>query len=302
MRNASASPAHARDSSSSSECLSRALGTSPGSDAVRTAVSTARRDSNARGMDVVVTSGSGMEQQIRVGRHQLVSDEPVAFGGTDTGPSPYELLAAAVGACTSMTLRMYARAKGWPLRRVIVTIRHDKIYARDCAECETKEGRIDTLERRPVAGDGVRSGICRHLAADEVEELRAHPGRGIDRRAQDLDRGRLDAQSSLLHRFRGRPAGEVLARLHDPRYQLGKEQGLGSLRTSELHRNAHAVPEEHFHPSRAATEERHHHRVEPDGPFYVVPGPFCRAGPIGEQEPHPHTAEAKVAAFADASS
>ena len=101
-------------------------------------------------MDVVVTSGSGMEQQIRVGRHQLVSDEPVAFGGADTGPSPYELLAAAVGACTSMTLRMYARAKGWPLQRVIVTIRHDKIYARDCAECETKEGRIDRLEREIV--------------------------------------------------------------------------------------------------------------------------------------------------------
>src|SRR6266446_455742 len=149
-RNASASPAHARDSSSSSECLSRALSTSPCSDAMRTAVSTARRCCYVTGMDVVVTSGSGLEQQIRVGRHQLVSDEPVESGGADGGPSPYELLAAALGSCTSMTLRLYARVKGWPLQRVIVTIRHDKIYARDCAECETREGRIDRLEREIV--------------------------------------------------------------------------------------------------------------------------------------------------------
>src|SRR2546427_4497250 len=147
MRNASASPAHARDSSSSSECLSRALGTSPCSDAMRTAVSTARRCCYVTGMDVVVTSGSGLEQQIRVGRHQLVSDEPVEFGGADGGPSPYELLAAALGSCTSMTLRLYPRVKGWPLQRVIVTIRHDKIYAPDCAECETRERRIDRLQR-----------------------------------------------------------------------------------------------------------------------------------------------------------
>jgi uncharacterized OsmC-like protein len=98
-------------------------------------------------MDVKVTSGSGLQQDIQIGRHRLVSDEPEAFGGGDFGPSPYELLAAAIGACTSMTLRMYARAKGWPLQRVITTIRHDKIHARDCAECETKEGRVDRLQR-----------------------------------------------------------------------------------------------------------------------------------------------------------
>ena len=96
-------------------------------------------------MDVVVTSGSGLRQDIRIGGHRLISDEPPAFGGADSGPSPYDLLAAALGACTS--LRMYARAKGWPLQRVITTIRHDKIHARDCADCETKEGRIDRLER-----------------------------------------------------------------------------------------------------------------------------------------------------------
>ena len=98
-------------------------------------------------MDVTVTSGSGLSQQITVGRHQLLADEPIAVGGTDLGPSPYELLAAAVGSCTSMTLQLYARNKGWPLQRVTVVIKHDKIYAVDCANCETREGRIDQLER-----------------------------------------------------------------------------------------------------------------------------------------------------------
>ena len=98
-------------------------------------------------MDVTVTSGSGLSQQIQVGRHSLVSDEPVEAGGADRGPTPYDLLAAALGSCTSMTLRMYADHKGWPLQRVIVKVRHQKIYAVDCAECETKEGRIDRLER-----------------------------------------------------------------------------------------------------------------------------------------------------------
>ncbi len=101
-------------------------------------------------MDVVVTSGQGLEQDIRIGRHRLWSDEPLALGGTDQGPSPYDLLCAALGACTSMTLRLYARRKGWPLQRVIVTVRHAKVHAVDCAECETKEGRIDHLEREIV--------------------------------------------------------------------------------------------------------------------------------------------------------
>jgi len=98
-------------------------------------------------MDVIVTSGSGLSQQIQVGRHSLVSDEPVEVGGTDQGPTPYDLIAAALGSCTSMTLRMYSQRKGWPLQRVIVKVRHQKIYAVDCAECETKEGRIDRVER-----------------------------------------------------------------------------------------------------------------------------------------------------------
>ena len=98
-------------------------------------------------MDAVITSGDGLLQEIHVGPHHLRSDEPLTQGGTDRGPTPYGLLCAALGACTSMTLRMYARTKGWPLRAVTVTVRHDKIYALDCAECETREGRIDRLER-----------------------------------------------------------------------------------------------------------------------------------------------------------
>jgi uncharacterized OsmC-like protein len=104
-------------------------------------------------MDVQVTSGEGLLQHIAAGRHRLVADEPVTAGGTDQGPSPYELLAAALGSCTSMTLRLYARAKGWPLSRVTVTVRHERIHAVDCADCETKEGRVDQL-RREIALEG----------------------------------------------------------------------------------------------------------------------------------------------------
>jgi putative redox protein len=100
-------------------------------------------------MVTVIVSGSATElaQEIETGRHRLVADEPVEAGGTDTGPSPYELLLAALGACTSMTLSMYARRKQWPLEQVTVRLRHDKIHAQDCAECETKEGRLDRIER-----------------------------------------------------------------------------------------------------------------------------------------------------------
>jgi putative redox protein len=96
---------------------------------------------------IVRGSATGLAQEIETGRHRLVADEPVEAGGTDTGPSPYELLLAALGACTSMTLSMYARRKQWPLEQVTVRLRHDKIHAQDCAECETKEGRLDRIER-----------------------------------------------------------------------------------------------------------------------------------------------------------
>jgi len=86
-------------------------------------------------------------QNIRAGVHRLRADEPAVYGGNDTGPSPYDLLLASLGACTAMTLRAYADQKQLPLDRVTVRLRHEKIHAQDCAECETKEGRIDKIER-----------------------------------------------------------------------------------------------------------------------------------------------------------
>ncbi len=98
--------------------------------------------------DVIVWGeGSSFAQQIAVGPHRLNGDEPESVGGTGTGPSPYDFLLAALGSCTSMTVGMYARKKNWPLERVTVWLRHSKIYAADCSECEMKEGMLDRIER-----------------------------------------------------------------------------------------------------------------------------------------------------------
>ena len=98
----------------------------------------------------VEETGQGrLQQRITMGRHGLIADEPESVGGMDSGPGPYDLLLAALGACTSMTLRLYAARKGWPLERVTVRLRHGKIHASDCADCETRgDARIDTIERR----------------------------------------------------------------------------------------------------------------------------------------------------------
>jgi uncharacterized OsmC-like protein/alpha-beta hydrolase superfamily lysophospholipase len=87
------------------------------------------------------------QQEVIVGPHRLMADEPVDAGGLNSGPGPYDLLVAALGACTSMTVRLYADQKGLPLERTQVRLRHEKIYAKDCAECETKDGKIDRIER-----------------------------------------------------------------------------------------------------------------------------------------------------------
>lgn len=96
---------------------------------------------------IVRGQGSGLAQEIAAGRHKFIADEPVFAGGGDTGPSPYDFLLAALGACTSMTLGIYARRKAWPLGDIVVHLRHSKIHAIDCAECETKEGMLDHIER-----------------------------------------------------------------------------------------------------------------------------------------------------------
>jgi putative redox protein len=101
-----------------------------------------------QGVVEVHEAGEGhFTQDVRVGRHRLRVDEPLGLGGEDTGPTPYGLLLAALGACTAMTLRMYAARKGWPLEHVHVRLRHDRVHASDCASCETKEGKVDRLER-----------------------------------------------------------------------------------------------------------------------------------------------------------
>ena len=96
---------------------------------------------------IIEGAASGYAQRVTVGRHELKADEPIDAGGTDTGPSPYDLLAAALGTCTSMTIGYFARKREWPLESVTVQVRHSKVHAADCASCETKEGRIDRLER-----------------------------------------------------------------------------------------------------------------------------------------------------------
>jgi putative redox protein len=92
--------------------------------------------------------GARFAQEIAAGSHRFSADEPADYGGDDSGPTPYDLLLAGLGACTTMTVRMYAERKGWPLDRAEVRLTHEKIHARDCADCETREGRIDRIDRR----------------------------------------------------------------------------------------------------------------------------------------------------------
>jgi uncharacterized OsmC-like protein len=105
-------------------------------------------EDTAPGTVVVRETRRGLfQQEIIAGTHRLIADEPVNVGGLDSGPGPYDLLLAALGACTSMTLRLYADRKKLPLTRTQVRLQHNRIYAADCAECETKEGMIDRIER-----------------------------------------------------------------------------------------------------------------------------------------------------------
>ena len=98
--------------------------------------------------NVEVTSGNtGYLQSISIGPHQFQADEPFEVGGRDSGPNPYELILAALSSCTSMTIRMYADRKRWPLEIVRVRLKHGKVHAEDCIGCETKAGLVDRIER-----------------------------------------------------------------------------------------------------------------------------------------------------------
>ncbi len=97
---------------------------------------------------LVRESGLGrLTQEIAAGPHALLADEPARLGGNNSGPTPYDLLLSGLGACTTMTLRMYADRKKWPLERASVSLRHNKIHAEDCADCETKSGKLDHIDR-----------------------------------------------------------------------------------------------------------------------------------------------------------
>lgn len=95
---------------------------------------------------VTETGESLLAQHMLDGRHVVAADEPETFGGSDTGPTPYELLMMSLGACTAMTLRLYARRKGLPLEHIQVRLNHKKIHAEDCEECEAKTGYLDRIE------------------------------------------------------------------------------------------------------------------------------------------------------------
>jgi len=96
---------------------------------------------------VVTRTGTRLRTEVTAGRHPLVADEPESVGGDDAGPTPYDLLLSALGACTGMTLRLYADRKDWPLEEAVVHLSHGKIHAEDCRACETEDGKIDRIER-----------------------------------------------------------------------------------------------------------------------------------------------------------
>jgi putative redox protein len=112
----------------------------------------ARRDAQALqqsivpGSVIVASTGMGPFEQILLdGRHTLRADEPVAVGGGDVGPGPYELLLMALGSCTSMTINMYATRKKWTLDQVVVRLRHERAYPDDCVNCEDPKSKIDRI-------------------------------------------------------------------------------------------------------------------------------------------------------------
>jgi uncharacterized OsmC-like protein len=131
------------------------------------------RDATEAATVIVHGSAAGFAQTILAGRHALTADEPIPVGGTDTGPNPYDLFLAALGSCTSMTLAMYARRKNWPLEAVTVRLRHTRIHAADCEACETKDGRLDYIERE-VELTGILSGEQRARLLDIANKCPVH--------------------------------------------------------------------------------------------------------------------------------
>jgi putative redox protein len=97
--------------------------------------------------EVIVSSIGYLKQQITDGVHTFLADEPLKAGGSNVGPDPYSLLLGALGACTAMTLQLYARRKEWPLEQVEVSLKHSRIHAEDCEDCVATHGKIERIER-----------------------------------------------------------------------------------------------------------------------------------------------------------
>lgn len=103
-------------------------------------------------------------QSIRTSRHQFLADEPVSVGGADLGPNPYELLLASLGSCITMTLRMYADRKQWPVQGITVRLQHSRIHAKDGADCESLDGRIDQIDVAVIVKGELNEAQVKRLA------------------------------------------------------------------------------------------------------------------------------------------
>jgi putative redox protein len=126
-----------------------------------------------RSVIVRETRNSKFQQTVSIGPHRLLADEPVASGGADSGPGPYDFLLAGLGACTSMTMRLYADLKSLPLQRVTVTLKHSRIHAEDCAECETKAGMLDHIDRT-IAMEGALDSAQRKKLMEIADKCPVH--------------------------------------------------------------------------------------------------------------------------------
>src|SRR2546423_9414842 len=141
--------------------------------------------------DVVVRGdASGFLQEIVSGAHKLRADEPVDVGGSDAAPGPYDYLLVGLGACTSMTVGLYARTKKWPLENITVSLRHSRIHAKDCAECETKDGMLDRID--------VEIGLSGALTADQRAKLMGIAGKSP---------GHRTPKTEIKKRLRNAPSG-----------------------------------------------------------------------------------------------
>ena len=152
------------------------------------------QDSASDDWVVVKGAASGFAQEVTVRSHRLLGDEPVVDGGTDSGPSPYDFLLAALGTCASITVAMYTRRKQWPLECVTVRLRHTKVHASDCAECENKAAMLDRIESE-IELEGALSEEQRHRLLEIANHCPVHRTLGSEimietRLAEAEERGR----------------------------------------------------------------------------------------------------------------